>query len=171
MTATRTTVGGRRLYSIDGDCIVWQGRIESGGYGRVGRRGLAHRQAWERANGPIPDGLLVLHHCDNPPCVNPEHLFLGTHQDNSDDAKAKGRVFNGRQSWTHCVNGHEFTPENTYRTKRGVRRCRQCARDLDARRRAENPRRADQWKAAHPDRTAVYNANRRRKRQQAKATQ
>jgi hypothetical protein len=53
---------------------------------------LAHRAAWERANGPIPHGLKVLHRCDNPPCVNPEHLFLGTQVDNIKDCFQKGRI-------------------------------------------------------------------------------
>jgi hypothetical protein len=79
----------------DGDCIVWTGERVGMGYGRVsykGRRPLAHRVAWELANGPIPDGLLVLHRCDNPPCCNANHLFLGTSKDNADDRDAKGRI-------------------------------------------------------------------------------
>jgi HNH endonuclease len=65
------------------------GCINSGGKGRPL---LAHRVSWEIANGPVPDGMLVCHHCDNPPCVNPRHLFLGTQSDNMNDCSAKGRV-------------------------------------------------------------------------------
>lgn len=65
------------------------------GYGKVKRNGVttvAHRVSWEMENGPIPDGLQVCHHCDNPPCVNPEHLFLGTQKNNLDDRNRKGRA-------------------------------------------------------------------------------
>lgn len=57
-----------------------------------GRYTKAHRRAWELAHGPIPVGMDVLHRCDNPPCENPEHLFLGTAKDNMADARAKGRL-------------------------------------------------------------------------------
>jgi hypothetical protein len=75
-------------------CLFWAGaRLESG-YGRIWWKTKAistHRASWEAHNGPIPDGLCVLHHCDNPPCINPSHLFLGTMSDNSADMVAKGR--------------------------------------------------------------------------------
>lgn len=76
------------------DCWPWQGSLYVG-YGRIkdGQRGRvgAHRVSWELHHGPIPDGLWVLHRCDNPPCVNPAHLFLGTPGDNVRDMHAKGR--------------------------------------------------------------------------------
>ena len=80
-----------------GECWVSQmGSRMPEGYRRVrwgdGIKGMAHRLAWQFINGPIPDGLSVLHRCDNPPCVNPEHLFLGTNVDNMTDMVAKGRA-------------------------------------------------------------------------------
>lgn len=82
-----------RLVALETLCIEWQGSIDSEGYGRHGKR-KAHRIAWESAHGPIPVGLLVCHTCDNPPCVNVEHLFLGTIADNNRDRHAKGRSKN-----------------------------------------------------------------------------
>lgn len=76
-------------------CLLWIGSYNSGGYGRVtcedGRRLLAHRVAWMEEHGQIPDGLGVLHYCDVPPCINVDHLFLGTQADNDADMWAKGR--------------------------------------------------------------------------------
>ena len=75
------------------DCWLWTG-TKPRGYGmlRVGRRmRLAHRISWEIHRGQIPEGLDICHVCDVPACVRPDHLFLGTAKDNSDDARAKGR--------------------------------------------------------------------------------
>lgn len=75
-------------------CWEWTASCSPDGYGQVrisGKTELTHRVAWTIANGSIPDNFQVLHHCDNPPCVNPSHLFLGTNQDNVDDKMEKGR--------------------------------------------------------------------------------
>lgn len=81
-------------------CWEWD-RPYKDGYGLFfadGQRMGAHRFSWILANGPIPDGLLVCHHCDNRCCVNPSHLFLGTHRDNMIDMVKKGRVVE-RKNW------------------------------------------------------------------------
>jgi hypothetical protein len=81
-----------------GECWGWAGGRGSKGYGSILRDGKfigAHRASWIIHYGEIPDGLDVLHHCDNPSCVNPLHLFVGTHKDNMDDRDAKGRQARG----------------------------------------------------------------------------
>jgi hypothetical protein len=75
-------------------CWVWTGIKNQKGYGRIRRNKIwysSHRVSWELYFGEIPDDMLVLHKCDNPSCVNPDHLFLGTNQDNMDDKVSKGR--------------------------------------------------------------------------------
>ena len=79
-----------------GQCWLWTGsKTVSGNYGQInvsGRPVRANRFSWVLHNGPIPEGLYVLHYCDNPPCVRPNHLFLGSHDDNLLDMKNKGRA-------------------------------------------------------------------------------
>lgn len=78
-----------------GECWEWIGSRFPRGYGRLKlnrKTAYAHRVSWELAHGvPVPDGLCVLHRCDNPPCVNPAHLWSGTMADNMHDRDAKGR--------------------------------------------------------------------------------
>ncbi len=112
-------------------CWGWVSGTDAFGYGRLiapgGRKNLkAHRVSWELHNGPIPGGMCVLHRCDNPPCSNPDHLFLGTKADNVADMNAKGRSYYALR--THCPHGHEYTEENTLRRVSGARRCRECNR-------------------------------------------
>ena len=88
---------GRFWSHVDksGDCWTWTGSTFASGYGRAcvdSRIVRAHRVAWEVTNGPIPKGMWVLHRCDNPPCVRPDHLFLGDRSDNMVDASQKGRL-------------------------------------------------------------------------------
>lgn len=98
--ASRNTYDPARFWCnvAHGDgCWEWQGPLNGRGYGRVwwhGTRAPAHRVAWELANGPIPAGLIVCHNCpggDNPRCCRPDHLFIGTIDDNNQDAARKGR--------------------------------------------------------------------------------
>jgi hypothetical protein len=75
-------------------CWLWLGKLYRNGYGSAwthGAEAYAHRASWEAFVGPIPTGLSVLHRCDTPACVNPEHLWLGTHRDNMRDMTMKGR--------------------------------------------------------------------------------
>ena len=86
------------------ECWLWLGPLDHYGYGKINRGGWhgktlkAHRVSWEFANGLIPSGMCVLHHCDNPRCVNPAHLFLGTHGDNARDRERKHRGNHGKLS-------------------------------------------------------------------------
>jgi len=76
------------------DCWIWKGPVQTGGYGRFGYKGVhysTHRLAYILANGKIPKGMHVCHKCDNPPCCNPAHLFLGSRSDNRIDCVLKGR--------------------------------------------------------------------------------
>lgn len=118
---------------LSGECWVWTGSraggTKVGGYGRFylhGRVMPAHRRAWELTSGPIADGLLVLHRCDNPPCVRPDHLFLGSYRDNMLDASAKNRIHRPTRTVTHCGRGHELVGDQVRIRLDGSKLCRVC---------------------------------------------
>lgn len=112
-------------------CWLWTGALAPKNYGRIydcGKAIAAHRLALEASVGPPPlRGLLACHTCDNPPCVNPAHLWWGTPADNTQDSVSKGRHKNATQA--HCARGHELTPDNVYlQQDRGwtTRKCKMC---------------------------------------------
>jgi len=85
------------------ECWPWLGLRLASGYGRFAFRRkilLAHRYVWRVTHGAIPAGKFVLHRCDNPPCCNPAHLFLGNHDVNMSDMKHKGRACHGTVHWS-----------------------------------------------------------------------
>ena len=101
-------LAARSTFTENG-CIEYNGFRNALGYGRLrfaGEKHLAHRLAFAALVAPIPEGLFVCHYCDNPACINPSHLFLGTHQDNIDDMKNKGRGIKGTM-----VHTSKLTPE------------------------------------------------------------
>jgi hypothetical protein len=109
LRAKEATAFDDRLLNTATGCQEWQGARDRRGYGTM-RRGKrdrkAHRFAYERAFGPIPPGMVVCHRCDNPPCCNPEHLFLGTNAQNTADCVSKGRQARGAKNANAKVTDH-----------------------------------------------------------------
>lgn len=113
------------------ECWEWQRSRHPDGHGQFyvdpeRTRMYAHRFAWEISRGKIPDDKCVCHRCDNPPCCNPRHLFLGTRGENTLDMWAKGRgVDPPHPEVVTCANGHPLEGDNVYRHG-SKRRCRAC---------------------------------------------
>lgn len=113
-----------------GECWIWNGSKQSGGYGQISINNkmiYAHRYSFYLANGFYPKE--VLHTCDNPSCVNPQHLRGGTHQDNMKDMANKGRWISPNSKKVACPQGHEYNNENTRVGKDNRRHCRVCDRE------------------------------------------
>lgn len=137
-------------------CWEYRGRRNKGGYGAHGSEGM-HRVAFRFWHGPIAPGMVVRHTCDNPPCVNPGHLIIGTRADNVADMIERGRHYHQRA--THCPQGHPYDDENTIVRASGARGCRICQRETIRR-----------WRAT-PHGRAVRSAESRRRRQRLKSGQ
>lgn len=138
-----------------GPCWLWIGFRQSEGYGRFGpektRSILAHRWAYERIIGPIPQGCEIDHLCRNPPCVNPQHMEPVTERVNT--LRGEGPTARNARK-THCIRGHAFTPENTILRPSGGRTCRICRRANSARSEARRPKR--QYAPRHPKESQLF---------------
>jgi hypothetical protein len=114
-------------------CLEWTAVTnETQGYGRFrynNKMWLAHRFAYEAFISEVPDGLNVLHKCDNTRCVAPHHLFVGTQSENMKDCSQKNRLNSANANKTHCPKGHPYNEQNTRIATNGSRQCRVCDRE------------------------------------------
>lgn len=123
------------------ECWPFTGALNYAGYGRActegGRWRVAHRVTYEHLRGEVPEGLVLDHLCQNPPCVNPWHLEPVTKRVNA----LRGRLWESEKA--HCVHGHPYDEANTYLTPDGHRDCRICIADRNRRHRARRRPRSD----------------------------
>lgn len=124
---------------VDGPCWIWTGSYSSPGYGQAwdgSRTRPAHSLIYELLVGPIPDGMELDHLCRVRACVNPDHIEPVTHAEN---------MRRSTEARTHCIHGHEFTPENTAHKKAtGARECLICRRQNNLRSHARRAERMDE---------------------------
>jgi hypothetical protein len=149
---TDMTIHTRFWSKVDksGSCWLWTASRDPQGYGQFGVV-KSHRWAYMDTHGPLPDHLELDHLCRTPACVNPEHLELVTHRENL--RRGIGSVAENMAK-TICLNGHEFSEENTYLTPNGGRTCKRCRVD-----------RVRRWFKNHPDRArAIWRENKRKQR-------
>ena len=130
----------------NGGCWLWHSTLDGRGYGtlKVDRRQVgAHRVSWEIHHGQIPSGMCVCHKCDVPTCVNPAHLFLGTHAENAADRDAKGRNARGVKHWKAKLSAKEVLEIRESKEKTKVLRLRFGV----SRSTIQNIRRGSMWKS------------------------
>jgi hypothetical protein len=122
----------RLLLKVEVDtsgCWLWTGHKKPNGYGQITinyKTLSTHRLSYELFKGPIPEGMYICHSCDVKACINPDHLWTGTHQDNMNDMTKKNRSKNQNMGKTHCIRGHAYTPKNTQLQNQGRRYCKTC---------------------------------------------
>lgn len=130
---------------VNGSCWEWTSTVTHRGYGMVTLKNkgqLAHRASFEHFNGPIPEGFHIDHLCRNKLCVNPKHLEAVTPKENI--LRGIGMAAQNKRK-THCVRGHEFNEQNSYKNKNDGRICRVCKRIASA-----------AYKKRYPEKCNVY---------------